>query len=294
MQLEPECIGCLFNQVLRAFKLVKPDVSREKVLSAQKKLMEYLLKVDINDTASPIIGKTAYGLVAETLGIKDPYVDLKKRYNQIALEFYEEAQNIVKNAEDPLLKALIISALGNTVDMATQHKIEFVDDMKTFSGDKFVINDYVQFKASLECTEHLLILGDNCGEIVFDKLLIKTILKLLPDLEIIYSVRSAPIINDVTLDDAQMVGLDKVVKIIESSPTPGVDLNTSTEEFKHYFYLKGGMMLSKGQGNFESLYKLPIPQKEVYYLLKVKCVLMERIFHVNLGDLIFKKKDADF
>jgi uncharacterized protein with ATP-grasp and redox domains len=294
MQLEPECIGCLFNQVLRAFKLVKPDVSREKVLSAQKKLMEYLLKVDINDTASPIIGKTAYGLVAETLGIKDPYMDLKKQYNQIALEFYEEAQNIVKNAEDPLLKALIISALGNTVDMATQHKIEFVDDMKTFSGDKFVINDYVQFKASLESTEHLLILGDNCGEIVFDKLLIETILKLLPDLKIIYSVRSAPIINDVTLDDAQMVGLDKLVKVIESSPTPGIDLNTSTEEFKHYFYLKGGMMLSKGQGNFESLYKLPIPQKEVYYLLKVKCVLMERIFHVNLGDLIFKKKDADF
>ncbi len=294
MQLEPECIGCLFNQVLRAFKLVKPDISREKVLSAQKKLMEYLIKVDINDTASPIIGKTAYGLVAETLGIKDPYFDLKKRYNQIALEFYEEAQNIVKNAEDPLLKALIISALGNTVDMATQHKIEFIDDMKTFSSDKFVINDYAQFKYSLENAKHLLILGDNCGEIVFDKLLIETIIKLLPDLEIIYSVRSAPIINDVTLDDAQMVGLDNLVKVIESSPTPGVDLNTSTEEFKHYFYLKGGMMLSKGQGNFESLYKLPIPQKEVYYLLKAKCVLMERIFQVNLGDLIFKKKNADF
>lgn len=294
MQLEPECIGCLFNQVLRAFKLVKPDISREKVLSAQKKLMEYLIKVDINDTASPIIGKTAYGLVAETLGIKDPYFDLKKRYNHIALEFYEEAQHIVKNAEDHLLKALIISALGNTVDLATQHNIEFIDDMKTVSSDKFVINDYAQFKVSLESTEHLLILGDNCGEIVFDKLLIETILKLLPELEIIYSVRSAPIINDVTLDDAQMVGLDKLVKIIESSPTPGVDLNTSTEEFKHYFYLKGGMMLSKGQGNFESLYKLPIPQKEVYYLLKAKCVLMERIFQVNLGDLIFKKKTADF
>jgi uncharacterized protein with ATP-grasp and redox domains len=113
-------------------------------------------------------------------------------------------------------------------------------------------------------------------------------------LEIIYSVRSAPIINDATLDDAQMVGLDKLVKVIESSPTPGVDLETSTEEFKNYFYLKGGVMLSKGQGNFESLYKLPIPQKEVYYLLKAKCVLMERIFQVNIGDLIFKRKKEDF
>lgn len=294
MQLEPECIGCLFNQMLRAFKLVNPDISREKVLRAQKRLMKYLMKVDINGTASPIIGKTAYGLVAETLGIKDPYFDLKKRYNQIALEFYGEAQNIVNNAEDPLMKALIISALGNTVDLATQHKIEFIEDMKTFSGGMFVINDYAQFKMALEKSENLLILGDNCGEIVFDKLLIETIQKRYPDLEIIYSVRSAPIINDATIDDAQMVGLDKIVKIIESSPTPGIDLNTSTEEFKHYFHQQGGVMLSKGQGNFESLYKLPIPQKEVYYLLKAKCVLMERIFQVNLGDLIFKRKTEEF
>jgi len=294
MQLEPECIGCLFNQMLRAFKLVQPDISREKVISAQKKLMEYLIEVDINGTASPIIGKTAYGLVADTLGIKDPYYDLKKRYNKIALEFYEEAQHIVNDAKDPLLRALIISALGNTVDMATQHKIEFIDDMKTFSGDEFAINDYTHFKASLNNTEHLLILGDNCGEIVFDKLLIETIQKLLPELEIIYSVRSAPVINDVTLDDAKMIGLDKIVKVIESSPTPGIDLSTSTEEFRHYFYEKGGMILSKGQGNFESLYKLPIPQKEVYYLLKAKCVLMERIFQLSIGDLIFKRKTDDF
>lgn len=294
MQLEPECIGCLFNQMLRAFKLVKPDISREKVISAQKKLMEYLIEVDINDIASPIIGKTAYGLVAETLDIKDPYYDLKKRYNKIALEFYEEARNIVKKAKDPLLKALIISALGNTVDMATQHKIEFIDDMKTFSGEEFAINDYTLFKTSLENTEHLLILGDNCGEIVFDKLLIETIQNVLPELEIIYSVRSAPVINDVTLDDAQMIGLDKIVKVIESSPTPGIDLNTSTEEFRQYFYKKGGIILSKGQGNFESLYKLPIPQKEVYYLLKAKCVLMERIFQLSIGDLIFKRKTEDF
>lgn len=294
MQLEPECIGCLFNQMLRAFKLVKPDASRETVLITQKKLMRYLLDVDINDSASPIIGKVAYGLVAKALGVEDPYFNLKKRYNQMALEFYEEAQNIVKNATDPLLKALIVAALGNTVDVAIQHEIEFVEDIKTFSSDKLIINDYVQFKESLESAGHLLILGDNCGEIVFDKLLIETIQKQLPSLEIIYSVRSAPIINDVTLDDAQMVGLDKVVKIVESSPTPGIDLNSSTEEFKHYFNLKGGVMLSKGQGNFESLYKLPIPQKKVYYLLKAKCTLMERIFQVNLGDLIFKRKTNDF
>ncbi len=294
MQLEPECIGCLFNQVLRAFKLLEPDISREKIINAQKKLMKYLINVDINNTASPIIGKTAYGIVADTLGLKDPYINLKKKYNHLALEFYEEAKKIVETSEDLLLKALIVAALGNTVDLAAQHKIEIINDIKTFSIENLAINEYTQFKESLQKAEHLLILGDNCGEIVFDKLLIETIQKLFPNLEIIYSVRSGPIINDVTLEDAKMVGLTDLVKIVESSPTPGIDLSTSTEEFKYYFNRKGGVILSKGQGNFESLYKMPIPEKDVYYLLKAKCSLMERIFNVKIGALIFKKKSDKF
>jgi len=294
MQLEPECIGCLFNQMLRAFKLLKPDISREIVINAQKKLMNYLINIDIDNSASPVVGKTAYGIVAETLGLKDPYFQLKKKYNQLALEFYDEAKQIVNHSEDPLLKALIVAALGNTIDLAAQHKIEIIEDIKNFSIENLVINDYIQFKKSLKKANLLLILGDNCGEIVFDKLLIETIQKIQPDLEVIYSVRSEPIINDITIEDAKMVGLDKLVKVVESSPTPGIDLNDSTEEFKYYFYLKGGVILSKGQGNFESLYKLPIPDQDVYYLLKAKCSLMERIFNVNLGDLIFKRKSNEF
>ena len=34
--------------------------------------------------------------------------------------------------------------------------------------------------------------------------------------------------------------------------------------------------------------------KDVFYLLKAKCNLMERIFNVKIGDLIFKKKTQGF
>ena len=160
--------------------------------------------------------------------------------------------------------------------------------------DNLVINDYEKIKNSIDNSEHLLVLGDNCGEIVFDKLLISTIKDEYPNLKIVYSVRASPIINDVTIEDAKFIGLNKLVPIVEASPTPGVDLSTSTEEFKKIFFLKGGVILSKGQGNFESLYQMEIPEKEVYYLLKAKCNLMERIFNVKNGDLIFKKKIRDF
>lgn len=295
MKLEPECIGCLFNQVLNSFKLLRPNISNDAIIKAQKKLMEYLMSIDFNKNASPIVGKFAYNLVSETLGERDPYKSLKEEYNCLALELYDETKQIIENAKDPLFEAIVVAALGNTIDFATQHKINFISDLKNFSPDNLKINDYLKFRTSLDnSNKHLLIIGDNAGEIVFDKLLILTIKDFYPDLQIVYSVRSAPIINDSTIEDAKFVGLTEIVQVIESCPAPGVDLSSSTKEFKEHFYLKGGVILSKGQGNFESLYQMEIPDKDIFYLLKAKCNLMERIFNVKIGDLIYKKKTLGF
>ncbi len=300
MKLEPECIGCLFNQVLRALKMVNPNISHEKIISTQKRLMNYIINADMNKISAPVIGGYMYNLVAEILGLNDPYEHIKEQYNRLALKYYDEIKNIVNNAEDPLFEALAAAALGNTIDFASQHNVDFINDIKNFSSKSFKINDYNEFKNSLEKINntkgHLLILADNCGEIVFDKLLVETIKNIYPELEIIVAVRSQPIINDATMKDAEDIGLTKImkVKVIESCPIPGIDLSSATEEFKKYFYKKNGIILSKGQGNFECLFGMEIPNKELYYLLKAKCVLMERIFKAKIGDLIFKKKINDF
>jgi len=294
MHLEPECIPCLLNQVLRAFQLLKPDISREIILDTQKKLMEYLMSFDLEKKASPIIGKVAYNLVAEALDVKDPYASIKKIQNQFALQFYDQAKKIVDRAEDPLFEAIIVAALGNTIDLGTHHKIDVINDIKTFTPENLAINDYETFKRSLLGASHLLILLDNAGEIVFDKLLVETMLKTFPELEIICSVRSTPIINDATLEDAKFIGLTDLVQVIEASDTPGIDLPTTTDEFKKHFFLKDGVILSKGQGNFESLCGMEIPDKDVFYLLKAKCSLMERLFSVKEGNIIFKRKTEYF
>jgi hypothetical protein len=256
--------------------------------------MDYLVGFDIEKKASPILGKVAYNFVAEALGVNDPYASIKKKYNKLALQFYDEAKKIVDRAEDPLFEAVVVAALGNTIDLGTNHKIDFINDIKNFTPDKLAINDYETFKHSLQDTDHLLILLDNAGEIVFDKLLVETLLTSFPELEITCSVRSAPIINDATLEDAIFVGLTNLVHVIEASATPGIHIPTATEEFKEQFFLKNGVILSKGQGNFESLYGMEIPDKDVYYLLKAKCSLMERLFSVKEGDIIFKRKTENF
>ena len=294
MKLEPECVGCIFNQILKALKLLRPSISREEIISAQRKLMELLQSFDLHANISPILGKVAYGIVSEVLGEEDPYKNLKEEYNQLVLEKYEEIKKIIEDAVDPLFQAIIVSAIGNTIDFASQHEIDLISDIKNYGQENLVINDYSAFRKSLRNAKSLLIIGDNAGEIVFDKLLVVTIKNFYPNLEIIYSVRESPIINDATMVDAKFIGLTDLIPVVESSATPGVDINSSPDEFKDYFFQKGTVILSKGQGNFESLYDIELPGKEIYYLMKVKCNLMERIFGAKIGDLIFKKKIKGF
>ena len=252
--------------------------------------MELLQSFDLQANISPILGKVAYSIVSEVLDEEDPYKNLKEEYNQLVLEYYEEIKKIIEDAVDPLFQAIIISAIGNTIDFASQHEINLINDIKNYDQEDLVINDYSAFRKSLRNAKSLLIIGDNAGEIVFDKLLVVTIKNFYPNLEIIYSVRESPIINDATMADAKFIGLTDLIHVIESSATPGVDINTSPDEFKKYFFQNRTMILSKGQGNFESLYDIELPRKEIYYLMKVKCNLMERIFGAKIGDLIFKKK----
>ena len=294
MKLEPECVGCIFNQILKALKLLRPNISREEIISAQKKLMGLLQNFDIHANISPLLGKVAYGIISEVLEEEDPYKNLKEEYNQLVLEIYEEVITLIEDAVDPLFQAIIVSAIGNTIDFAGQHEIDLITDIKNYDQEDLVINDYSAFKKSLGNAKSLLIIGDNAGEIVFDKLLIVTIMNFYPDLEIIYSVRESPIINDATMVDAKFIGLTDLVHVVESSATPGVHMDSSSVEFKNYFHQKETVILSKGQGNFESLYGIEFSGKEIYYLMKVKCNLMERLFKAKIGDLIFKQKTADY
>ena len=294
MILEPECIGCLFDQVYKAFQLLRPEISREEIIGAQMRVMELFMKSEVLTKPGPLIGKEVYQIIADTLGEKDPYKKLKDKYNRLAMEYYEEIKGIVNKSDDPLFEAIAVSAIGNTIDFGAHHEINVINDIKNFTPDNLKINDMLDFRRSLEKSNHLLFLGDNTGEIVFDKLLVETLKELYPSLEIIFSVRAAPVINDATMEDAKFIGLTDIVEVIESPAAPGVELSLASDKFKDWFFKEEGIILSKGQGNFESLFQKKIPNSEVYYLLKAKCVLMQRIFTVKAGSLIFKKKTDEF
>ena len=86
------------------------------------------------------------------------------------------------------------------VHEAELHEVTEFCEAKLFDVDGGVLS---AFKDSLERAETLCFLHDNCGEIVLDKILIRVIKLLYPQISVTSVVRGAPVINDVTVEDAR-------------------------------------------------------------------------------------------
>ena len=146
------------------------------------------------------------------------------------------------------------------------------------------MDDYPAFRAALKDCRKLLYVCDNSGEIAFDRLLIE---RLRERCQVTASVKSEPIINDATMQDAEEVGLPALVRVIETgSGDIGVNWERASREFVQAFRA-ADIVLAKGQGNFETLDETP---GEIFFLLKAKCPEVAAELAVKEGALIFFRK----
>jgi len=134
--------------------------------------------------------------------------------------------------------------------------------------------------------KHILYLTDNAGEIAFDTLLVQELKKL--GAHVIVAVKSGPVLNDATLEDAQIVGMDKVADeiIITGSDSVGLVLKECSDEFLNV-YNTVDFVVAKGMGHAETLteIKLPVPHA---LLLRTKCCTVANHFNVDTGKNIAK------
>ena len=147
---------------------------------------------------------------------------------------------------------------------------------------------FISLASALKDANKLLYLGDNAGEIVFDKIFIRTIKKSYPHLQINFATRGEPIMNDVTEDDAYMVGIDAYADIINNgTDIPGTILEHCSDSFVNVFN-EADVIISKGQGNFESLYGNGY--NNLYYIFLCKCDLFMDRFGARQNDLVLMKE----
>lgn len=279
MQTNLDCIPCIVNSFTRLLKMGDlTDLAKEQAI---RKLLIFIADMDFKKSP-PVLGREMHRMIREELNDPDPYYEIKKKYNRMILDMYSDFNHLVKSAKDPFDMALRLAVAGNVIDFGPKDQLDITDTINRVVNSEIKIDDSELLKTDLENANTILYIGDNCGEIVFDKLFLETIN--LPNM--FFAVRGGPVLNDVTANDAKMVGIDKVAEIISTGDdAPGVVMESTSHEFKRIFQ-KADLIISKGQGNLEGL----IGQREnIYYLLVAKCELVGNILGAQKGDFIIKK-----
>ncbi len=272
-----ECMPCFVEQALRTARIATRDEKKiKKVLDE----VGCMIKDTPMENTPAESGISIYGKIAEITGVADPFYEIKRQHIAEAKALLPELEKMLAEAEDPLLMTIRLAIAGNVIDLGINKKFDLVKDVKKILQQDFGIFDYKVFKKQLAAAKNILYLGDNSGESVFDKLLIQQLKK-----PVTYAVRTRPIINDVTLEEARLSGLDEVAELMDSgSPAPGIILRYATPKFLEAFQ-NADMVISKGQGNYEGLSD---EKRPIFFLLKAKCPVIARDLGVREGDIILK------
>ena len=281
MKARLECIPCILKQAYNTAKRATDDpVLIRKILDLTS---EYLKTVEL-DAAPADISNFAYSITKKVTGIKDPYKKDKKLFNNLCLEKAPGLRRTIENSDNPLKTAVRLAILGNVIDMGIGFTFDLEKELKKVLHKRFAIDDFDELTAQLNTgRKRILYIGDNAGEIVFDSLLVE---RLVRNSELIFVVKKGPVINDAILEDAKYIGLTDMVKVIDTgSDGIGVKWSSVSEEFVRY-YEEADIVLSKGQGNFETLSE---KEKNIFFLLKIKCESVARELGVSFGDIVFKK-----
>jgi len=270
-----DCIPCILRQSLEAARMVSTDPDmHEKTL---RNALQWAREMDLNQSP-PAIAQRFHRHLRGMTGVDDPYRQAKDELNRLALKLVRPFQARVKTDSDPLQMAVRLAIAGNIMDMGVIGNLTEAEVRQTMEQALHApfFGELDKFRQAVADAKSILYLADNAGEIVFDRLLIEQ----LPTERVTLAVRGAPIINDVTLIDAQTVGLDQMVEVIDNgSDAPGTILSDCSPEFRRRF-AEADLIISKGQGNFETLSG---EAGNIFFLFKVKCPMVANLVGQPLG-----------
>jgi uncharacterized protein with ATP-grasp and redox domains len=285
MRIYLDCIPCFIRQSLDAARHATQDIHIHK--QVVQEVLHLANDLDMNQSP-PAIGQQIHRLVRELVGVEDPYRMVKSEFNHAALELYSKMRQLITGSKSPLATAVRLAIAGNIIDFGVNGTLQKSDLDKTISEclvADFPNRQLKHFRQAIKEADEILYIADNAGEIVFDRLLIEQ----LPIDKITVVVKGQPVINDATMADAMLAGLPRFVEVIDNgSDAPGTILESCSQSFRRRFD-KAGLIIAKGQGNYETLSDV---DKNIFFILKVKCPVIARDIGCKVGQMIFQKTKA--
>jgi len=227
-----------------------------------------------------VLGNKRERLIQKITGWKDYFSGLKKRSNLAALKVLPNAEKYVEEEGDlkeKFRRACKVSIAGNVIefgilghDFSLEESIlkDFVETQQMGLDDLDKAYEFIKIEV-----KSILFLTDNAGEIVLDTLLVKTLKEINPGVNVVVCVKSGPIMNDATMEDAKVARMLKIAdEVIQTgSSSIGLNLEECSEEFLKRYY-KSELIVVKGMGHYETMTEfideLPC---SVLFLFNAKC-----------------------
>lgn len=272
-KLNPTCISCMIKRQEEGIADIKEE---NKKLDYFKDVLKLIY--DSENTSAPEVTEKITELRESYFGKDEKFDSLKKTYNALMMKYEKDIRKLINSSIDEIYTAILFAMAGNYIDFGamgdiSDEKLDYL--IKTAEENEIDEGEYAMFITDLEKAKKLVYLTDNCGEIVMDKLLIETIKAKYPKIKIDVIVRGKPVLNDATAEDAKDVGLDKIADITgNGTGIAGTSLEAINKE-SYDLIDNADVIISKGQGNFETLYGSRL---NIYYMFLCKCDLFVKRF----------------
>ena len=281
MRVTESCAKCLYDKQ----KHLSED---ENYLREIKSIIDHRGE---NDT-SPYLVYRFHEVYEKLFGKQAPYKDIKRKYNDLVLSIEDSVREKIEASEDPLVKALMYARIGNYIDFGAMNHVDEDQFLSLLERTQMNERDEAVIQSLFDQCENandFLLIADNCGEIVLDKLFLEQLHKRFPKLRLSVLVRGGEVLNDATIEDAEYVGIDKYARVISNGlPIAGTVYDLLPDKAREA--VDGAdVILAKGQGNYESLCKQGM---HIFYSFLCKCELFTNRFGVpKLTGIIVEERD---
>ena len=267
MKINEVCEACLLSKHLNRY----PESTPKETAEAYK--AEVIEAVEKNrDLSAPEVVVEIDKIYWKYFKQKADYTEEKKHFNSLMLTLEEYMTESAIASGDPLLCAVQYAMTGNFIDFGAMKEVDedklrqFISDSSNTEVNKSVLEE---LRNEIKGAKRMVYFTDNCGEIVADKILMKVMKRINPDIKITAIVRGEPVFNDATMEDARQVGLDDVADEVfgNGSCIAGTVLSKVSKETLDAAH-GADFIIAKGQGNYESLGDCGL---NVYYIFMCKC-----------------------
>lgn len=277
---------CYFCHVKTVEKLIDKFKPTQEVADNFVNEVSKLLYVQ-KELANPYLATLIHRLARKFINNNNLYEEEKDNSNKTLLNNYEHWKDLVDKSDYPLHTAAKLAVAGNVIDYGAHSAPTDIEAQiyKILDTD-FSINHSDELFKQINKAKSILYLGDNAGEIVFDKLFIET----MKHKNVTYVVRGEPVINDVTISDALQTNIHDIAKVISNGyDAPSTLIEHCSKEF-HELFKNTELVISKGQGNFEGL--MNSKRNNLFFLLMAKCLPMAELLGVKKGNIVVTQLKA--